>query len=120
MSGAEDERAGIFLPAAGGVRVRVRVTPRASSDAVKGTIVDDAGRAALAVQVTAAPEDGRANDAVVALLARQWRLPRSSLTVVQGAAARIKVLHVAGEPAPLLAHLSAWAAGLAPGRKANS
>lgn len=113
--------AGILQPAADGVRVRLRVTPRASSAAVRGVVADDAGRAALAVQVTAAPEDGRANDAVVALLARQWRLPRSALTVAQGAAARIKILHVAGEPAALMARLAAWVSDLpVTGRKADS
>ena len=52
----------------------------------------------LRAQVTAIPEDGRANAALVALLAKAWRLPKSTISVVQGATARRKLVHIAGAP----------------------
>lgn len=100
-----------FHPVAGGVRVAVRVTPRASADRVRGTALDGAGGTVLQVAVTAAPEDGRANRAVAALLAKRWRLPKSAVEVVQGATDRRKVLLLrSDDPAALAARLQAWLA----------
>lgn len=104
-----------FQPVAGGVRVAVRVTPKASADRVRGVALDAAGVAALQVAVTAVPEDGRANKAVMALLAKRWRVPKSAVEVIQGATDRRKVLLVrSAEPAALAARLDAWLAAGAP------
>lgn len=48
-----------------GARIAVRVTPRGGRDAL---VLDEAG--GIHVRVTAPPEDGRANAATAALLAR--------------------------------------------------
>lgn len=48
------------------------------------------------MRVVAAPERGRANDAVVALLAETLSLPREDVTVVAGATSRDKVVELAG------------------------
>ena len=93
----------------GGVRVSVRVTPRAAATRIDGIRVDrDA--AALKVAVTAPPADGRANAAVIKLLAKTWRLPPSSLSVSAGAAGRHKTVEVVGDGPALLARLEDWAA----------
>lgn len=100
-----------FQAAEGGVRVAVRVTPKASADRVRGVVLDEAGVAWLQVTVTAVPEDGRANKAVAVLLARRWRVPKSSIDVIQGTADRRKILLIrADEPAALAARLDAWLA----------
>lgn len=107
-----------FQPVADGVRVALRVTPKASADRVRGVVLDEAGVALLQVAVTAVPEDGRANKAVTALLAKRWRVPKSSVEVVQGAADRRKLLLVRStDPAALAARLDGWLAaeGLAAG-----
>lgn len=65
------------------------MTPGASRDAVR--IVDGA----VQVRVTAPPADGAANDAVLRLLAAAFGLPRRNLTLLRGAAARIKLVAVA-------------------------
>ncbi len=62
----------------------------------------------LKAHVAAPPEDGRANDAVVALLAGAWRLPKSSFDVIRGASARQKTLSVAGEPDALARRIGEW------------
>ena len=92
---------------ADGVRLAVRVMPRATWNGVQGIEIDAAGHAWLAVRLTAAPEAGKANAALIKLLARRWRLPASDLRVVSGAAARRKLLHVQGPPERLLAQLRA-------------
>ena len=104
--------AGPVRPVADGVRVSLRVTPRGGRDAVRGLAADADGQVRVKIAVVAAPEDGKANAAVVALLARTWRVPKSSLSVVAGATDRSKVLHVAGDPADLAARLDAWCGAL--------
>lgn len=82
----------------GGIRIRVKVTPRAATSALRGIEVDAAGDAWLAVGLRAAPEDGRANAELVRLLARRWRVPAQRITLVRGATARRKVLCLEGGP----------------------
>lgn len=77
--------------AADGVRLRVRVQPRASADAIGGW---EAG--VLRVRVTAPPVEGEANRAVTALLAGTLRVPRSAVRVVRGERSRDKLVAVAG------------------------
>lgn len=63
----------------------------------------------LKAAVTAAPEDGKANDAVIALLSDEWRVPKSSLSVLKGAASRAKTVALAGDPAALAERIREWA-----------
>jgi uncharacterized protein (TIGR00251 family) len=63
----------------------VRVQPKARANAVKGW-----HGAALRVSVTAAPEDGKANRAVIDLLAETFDVAPSSISLVRGAASRDK------------------------------
>ena len=72
------------------MRLTVRVTPRGGRDAVEGWTTDDAGRAVLKIRVAAAAADGAANAAVIALLAKQLKLPKSALRLVAGQTARLK------------------------------
>ncbi len=70
--------------------LRVRVTPRASRDAIAG--FDDAGR--LRIRVTAPPADGAANAAVTKLLAKALGLAPRDVVLVRGATSRDKVFEV--------------------------
>lgn len=92
---------------ADGLRLRLKIKPQSRGDSVDGPVPDVDGEA-LAVSVSAPPVDGKANTAVIALLARTWRLPASSFAVVRGATARRKLLSVAGDPATLSAVIEAW------------
>ena len=102
--------ASLFAHVPGGVRVRLKVSPKAAQNRVRGVFAGDQG-AALKVGVTAAPEGGKANAAVIKLLARKWRLPRSRIHVAAGAASRGKTVMVEGDPGILLAHLNRWMDG---------
>lgn len=70
----------------------VHVHPGARRAALRGWRADGA----LRLDVTAAPERGRANDAVTALLAGVLGVPRGRVAVVRGAASRTKVVEVSG------------------------
>jgi len=107
----------LFERADGGVRVAVRVTPKASRNAVQGIMMGADGRRMLKVAITAAPEGGKANAAVMEILSKAWRVPKSSIEVAAGAADRSKILFVAGEAAELLTRLSGWADDLSPNNR---
>ena len=95
-----------FKPVADGVRVAVRLTPKASRNAIAGIAPSGEGEAVLKVMVTAVPEAGRANEALIKLLAKQWGVAKSSISLVAGATDRNKILHVAGDAGDLMARLS--------------
>ena len=96
-----------FAARADGVRVRLKVTPRARRDAVDG-LVDGPDGPALKVAVTAPADKGRANDAAIALLAREWRMPKTAIAVLQGATSRRKLVHIAADARELMPRLEAW------------
>ena len=72
-------------------RLRLRVAPGAAKAAVVGRHGD-----AWKVRVAAAPERGKANDAVLELLAETLALPRANVTLVSGGGSRDKVVELAG------------------------
>ena len=93
------------------MRVALKVTPRAAEDRIAGIAQDADGRAVIKVSVTAAPDRGKANQAVIRLLAKTWRIPKTRIEIVTGVSDRRKGLHIAGEPTQLLQQLSEWANG---------
>ena len=95
-----------FSARADGLSLRVRVTPRAGRDRILGVIALPTGPA-LKVAVAAPAADGRANDAVIALLSKALGVPKSRVTLASGAASRLKTLRVAGDGAQLAARLVA-------------
>ena len=95
-----------FKPVADGVRVAVRLTPKASRNAIAGIAEAGQGDAVLKVMVTAVPEAGKANEALIKLLSKEWRVPKSSISLVAGATDRNKILHIAGDAGDLMARLN--------------
>jgi uncharacterized protein YggU (UPF0235/DUF167 family) len=77
-------------------RLTVRVTPRGGRDAVEGWVLDEAGRSVLKLRVSAAAADGAANAAVIALLAKALKRPKSAIRITSGETARVKRLEVEG------------------------
>ena len=93
-----------------GLTLALRVQPGAGRDRIEGIVADANGVLSLKVKVAAPAEDGRANAAVVALLAKALDLPKSALTLVKGERDRSKVVAIAGDPAVLEPRLSVWLA----------
>ena len=73
------------------VVIDVRVQPKGSSDRIMGE-----HDGALKVSVTAAPEAGKANAAVIKLLSKALRIPKSSIEIVAGDTSRTKRLRLTG------------------------
>ena len=86
-----------------GVRIDLRLTPRGSRDGIDGL---KQGR--LEARVRAVPEDGRANAALVQLVADEIGVPKSTVSVAAGKTARLKTLLIAGDPKALEARAAAW------------
>jgi uncharacterized protein (TIGR00251 family) len=102
-----------FQPCSAGVRVRLKVTPKAKRSQIGGLLDEPGGGPvgqgrALKVSVTTAPADGKANEAVIALLAEEWGVAKSAISVVAGATGRRKLVEIRGAPRELLAKLQGW------------
>jgi hypothetical protein len=95
-----------FSETADGVRLAVRLTPKASAERIIGLADEADGGVVLKVAVTAAPEAGKANAALLKLLARAFRLPPRDFSVVRGLTDRRKVVAVTGAPAALAARIA--------------
>ena len=87
-------------------RFRVRLTPKGGRDAIDGWWSDGAGHAALKARVAAPPEDGKANAALIRLLARTLEVKASDVRIASGATSRIKTIEVEGDEARLSARLA--------------
>ncbi len=81
------------LLSAPGTSFEVKVTPKASRNAVK---YEPGPPPLIRVYVTTVPEDGKANAAVIKLLAKAIGVAKSDLELVRGAAGRVKVFWVRG------------------------
>ena len=93
-----------------GLTLALRVQPGAGRDQVLGLVSDAAGALTVKVKVAAPADEGRANAAVLALLAKALDLPKSALSVVRGERDRNKVVALAGDPAVLEPRVRAWLA----------
>ena len=84
------------------VTLSVRVIPRAKRSEVVG-----AGGDSLKVYVTAPPEAGRANDALIAVLAEWLDVKRQQIEILAGASGRNKLVCIAGVSGTALEKLRA-------------
>jgi len=73
-----------------GVLVRVRVKPRSSRERIEGPSPDGY----LVIKLTAPPVDNKANQALVALLAKKLRVPKSEIAIESGRRSRNKVVTI--------------------------
>ena len=103
-----------------GVVVAVRLTPRGGRDEIVGVERLADGRKVLKARVAAAPSDGEANAALVALFARRLGVPPSRIGVVAGRTARVKRLRVRGDARALTALLGELFAPYPPSRRVHS
>jgi len=92
----------------GAIVVAVRLTPRADRDAVEGVGMLADGREVARVRVRALPEEEAANAALVRLMAKTFRRPKSAVTIVAGAGQRLKQIRIAGDAAELVRIVESW------------
>jgi len=85
-----------------GLRVAIRLSPRARTDRLVAVAAAAAGGHVLKATVTAPAEAGRANEALLQLLARAWHVPRRDLSIIAGSTSRNKTVRIAGDPQHLI------------------
>jgi hypothetical protein len=90
------------------VRLRVHVQPKAGRQGVRGLRREADGGLSVRVAVTAPAEDGKANAALLHLLARALDVPPSRLDIVAGAGARSKTVAIKGDTAAVVVALERW------------
>ncbi|MHC4707818.1 MAG: DUF167 domain-containing protein [Planctomycetota bacterium] len=71
--------------------LQVKVVPGSSRNQIAGWLGES-----LKIRVTANPEKGKANDAVVSLLADTLRIPKQDVTISSGASSPIKIFKISG------------------------
>ncbi len=81
---------------AGGIDIAVRVTPRGGRDLLAAGTPDH-----FAARLAAAPVDGAANAALIALVAKTFGIPRRQVVLISGDMSRLKRLRLSGAPQAL-------------------
>jgi uncharacterized protein (TIGR00251 family) len=84
------------------LRLAVRLSPNGGRDAIDGIEADEAF---LKARVAAVPEKGKANKALILLIAQSLRIPKSSVSLISGDTARKKILRIDGDPEDLVKKL---------------
>ncbi len=87
------------------VRLPVRLTPNGGRDPIDGVEAGGHDEAYLKARVTAVPEKGKANKALIVLLAKSLGIAKSSVSVVSGDTSRKKILRIDGDPEDFMAKL---------------
>lgn len=96
--------------ASGGVKLAVRLTPRASRNRIDGIVTGADGRTALHIRLTAPPVEGAANAALIAFLAERLEMRKADISIRSGQTARVKILHLSGDAGTILRKLKTYAA----------
>jgi uncharacterized protein len=95
-----------WRPTLDGIVVACRLTPKGGRDAIGGVAKLSDGTRVLLARVRCAPEDGRANEALCALLAAKLHAPVSQVRVAAGAKGRLKQIAVTGDPSELIERIT--------------
>ncbi|HEY1942537.1 MAG TPA: DUF167 family protein [Roseiarcus sp.] len=103
-----------WRPTLDGVVIACRLTPKGGRDAIDGTATLSDGARVLLARVRAAPEDGKANEALCALIAGRLGVAASKVRLVAGAKSRVKQVAVTGEPEGLVEGLDKLTRGAPP------
>lgn len=72
-----------------GIDLQITLTPKAAANRI---VITEEGH--IKAYVTVVPEDGKANAALINLLSKHFKVPKSAFTLVQGHTNRHKIVHV--------------------------
>lgn len=75
-------------------RIAIRLTPNAKLEKLGGLYLDGDNKTWLRASVRAVPEKGKANIALIKLLAKALEIPKSSIQLVKGDIARMKIVEL--------------------------
>lgn len=91
------------------LRLTVRLTPNGGRDAIDGWETGADGACYLKVRVSDAPEKGKANKALIALVAKAAGVPKSAVSLLSGETHRKKILRIEGDPEDIVFRLESAA-----------
>lgn len=83
-----------FKSTSEGVEIAIRLSPKSSKDKILGICQDSKGDEYLKVSVTAPAEDNKANEALLFLVGKTLKIPKSQLRILRGHTFRNKILLV--------------------------
>jgi len=91
-----------------GLQLRLKLTPKAKKTTINQVMEEADGTVVLKLSVTAAPEKGKANAALIKLLSKEWKLAKSDMEITAGQLSRHKTLLLKGEAATLKQRILDW------------
>lgn len=91
-----------------GVRLAVRLTPRAHRNRLDGVVVGADGRPALHLRLVAPPVEGAANKALIAFVAEALDMRNADVGIRSGDTARLKMLFLHGDAVSIVKRLRDW------------
>lgn len=91
-----------ITPCEGGVNLHIKATPKAAKNYCGKTYTEPDGTNVLKVYVTAAPENGKANDAIIKLLCESTKIAKSQMRIVRGLTDRRKTIFISGIPEEII------------------
>jgi uncharacterized protein len=76
------------------MKIVVKLTPNAGKNEIIGWDTSAPEHPVLNVRVTAVPEDGKANKALIALLSKHLKIPKSAIKIIRGETNRLKTIEI--------------------------
>lgn len=76
------------------MEITIKLMPNAQKNEISGWETSNTNEKVLKIRVTAIPEDGKANKALIALLSKEWKIPKSSIEIIRGETARTKTIFI--------------------------
>lgn len=73
-------------------KLEIKVTPNTNSDKI--VITKEGESYQIKVYVTVTPEDGKANNQVIKLLAKELKIPKSKISIVKGIKSQYKTIAI--------------------------
>lgn len=74
--------------------LQVKVIPNSSRTKIAGKFLDEKNQEYLKINLTAVAEDGKANEALIKFLAKEFKISKSKIEIIRGEASRIKLLRI--------------------------
>jgi len=74
--------------------LRIKVNPGSAQNKILGKFLDEKGEEYLKINLTAPPQDGKANEALIKFLAKEFKISKSQIEIIRGETARIKLLKI--------------------------
>ena len=94
-----------YLASPDGLKVFVRLSPKAKREGIEGVHTDSDGTQRLKIAVQAPPVDGKANEALIKWLSKHLHIAKSAITLISGTTDRCKTLMITGDCAELIKKL---------------